>query len=326
MKLRIILLGPLLLVSGWTQAASELYLDDILDGYSDCSYTVGGWSGKWIDVIITVTAKYKAVRDNKSVQRAVLVNYYNGYGNPAAVDERTVVTMNGNKGDFWLQGSEAKYSGGSKWDNDKAFDAVFKIIVPGHYLDSWPALAVRPVNRVLENYTFKNYGDKTGLAYITSSDKGGKCNIILDSALPPPAKITKVTMSAPDWDLGELPRGQETTLTLPATKDQLCFTYEASKPIANQKYLINATSANGVPGNGHYLLKNLEDSSQTVPYTLTLANTTDTVLLPNAVNQIFSLDKVGKTCFTPTFKAQPDKAVKGGAYSDILTFTVVTKP
>lgn len=196
------------------------------------------------------------------------------------------------------------------------------LVVYKSKISGWPAVAVRSAN-------FTSGGDflqVTGAAYIGPETKGGNCSQISTPETPPPAVTPKVTMSAPDWDLGELPAGEETVLTLPATKDQLCFNYEGLTAITSQKYLINATNTNGLSANGRYLLKSLEDSSQTVPYTLTLANSTDSVLLPNTQNRLFSLDAGGRTCFTPTFKAKPDKTVKSGAYSDILTFTVVTKP
>ena len=193
----------------------------------------------------------------------------------------------------------------------------------------WPAIGVRAGNisgvRVNNtNYIEQVFGEAKGLAYI-SADSNGNCTVISNPENPPPPVTPIITMTAPDWDLGELPRGEETALTLPATKDQLCFSYEGGRGVENQKYLINATNINGLSANGRYLLKSLVDSSQTVPYTLTLANSMDSVLLPNTQNRLFSMDAVGRTCFTPTFRAQPDKAVKAGAYSDILTFTVVAK-
>ena len=211
------------------------------------------------------------------------------------------------------------------WKNSKALVADIQFTVLKSKIASWPAVGVRAGSYTLSSDIL----NKTGIAYIgPSTDGSNKCTILLQpgSPPPPPAVNPKVTMTAPDWDLGELPRGKDTILTLPATKDQLCFTYVGSTVIANQKYLINATNTNGLSADNRYLLKSLEDSSQTVPYTLTLANGSDSVLLPNTQSRLFSLDAGGRTCFTPTFRAQPDKAVKGGAYSDILTFTVVAKP
>ncbi|RQR52315.1 hypothetical protein DIE18_32330 [Burkholderia sp. Bp9125] len=94
--------------------------------------------------------------------------------------------------------------------------------------------------------------------------------------------------------------------------------------ISGKKFIVNASSANGVAAN-RYRLKNVNDASKLVPYNVTLNGGTSVVSLPNATNTTLSLDSSGKTCFVPTFKTSVGFSVTEGDYSDVLTFTVVTK-
>ena len=83
---------------------------------------------------------------------------------------------------------------------------------------------------------------------------------------PPPAPGTEITVTAPDWDLGELQRGKEATQTFATDAQRLCFAYDA-KYIEYDKYLISVSSRNGVADN-KFLLVSAADGSETVPYTL----------------------------------------------------------
>lgn len=130
-------------------------------------------------------------------------------------------------------------------------------------------------------------------------------------------------MTAPDWNLGELQQGTDVPKTFTNTSEQLCFTYSGGA-VSGKRFAINASSANGVAGN-RYRLKNLQDATQLVPYSLTLSNDSSTVSLPNASNAAVSLGGSGRTCFEPTFRTTVGPTVKEGDYSDVLTFTVVTK-
>ncbi|RQR52311.1 hypothetical protein DIE18_32290 [Burkholderia sp. Bp9125] len=94
--------------------------------------------------------------------------------------------------------------------------------------------------------------------------------------------------------------------------------------VDGKKFIVNASSANGIVGN-RYRLKNVNDASQLVPYSVMLNSGTSTVSLPNATNTTLSFASAGRTCFVPTFKTTVDPNVTEGDYSDVLTFTVVTK-
>lgn len=160
-----------------------------------------------------------------------------------------------------------------------------------------------------------------GGAYIALRSSGG-CKV-LDPEKPPPPLSVDLNVTAPDWNLGELPRGEgEKTFT--TSTDQLCFAYTGAD-VHGKSFVINASNANGTAGN-RYRLKNLSDSSQLVPYSVTLDSGAAKVTLPNAANTGLSLDGSGRTCFVPTFKTLVDAKLKEGDYSDVLQFSVVTKP
>ena len=89
----------------------------------------------------------------------------------------------------------------------------------------------------------------------------------IDPTKPPPSPVTtEIKVTAPDWDLGELERGKETTRTFATDAQRLCFAYDA-KYIEYDKYLISVSNRNGVADN-KFLLVSAADGSETVPYTL----------------------------------------------------------
>ena len=321
-----LLVVSMALFSGGASAAYNLILSDLSSGYSNCSYTDTSETYATFNLTIQYKSTPGHLGGRNFWSRGVMLYTYDANG---VLQESSAVASSmrlDNVGySFFYEGNgytmyQGQNSGGS-WTSPYAMTANVSFSVLKSKIAAWPAVGVRA-----GNYTNMNdVGEVAGVAYIGPKSKGS-CTVVVDPDFPPPAVPPTVTMTAPDWDLGELPAGEETVLTLPASKDQLCFSYEGSTAITNQKYLINATNSNGFSPTGGYLLKSLEDSSQTVPYTLTLDNSIDSVSLPNAQSRLFSLDAGGRTCFTPTFKAQPDKKVKAGAYSDILPFTVVTKP
>lgn len=312
----------------------------ITNGFSNCTYSKGQY-----ETTFSVTMNFLDTGLGPSAailqfSRGIIIYVYTKEGaiawppgQPNTQGVASSVKMNGASfsGMHGTPGYYLRYYSGrgvNYWDNLHAFTATIDVVIPNYQIFDWPAISLQAgfhwADLVGGNPWGHNAYDSSGLVYIAPGNKG--CQVLVEPENPPPAVSPTVTMTAPDWDLGELPRGEETVLTLPAAKDQLCFTYEGAGFSSSQKFLINATNNNGLSADGRYLLKSLEDSSQTVPYTLALANSTDSVLLPNIQNSLFSLNIDGRTCFTPTFKVQPDKAVKGGAYSDILTYTIVTKP
>lgn len=328
--------GGILLASTplFSDAAGLMFYRSITmgDGYSNCRYINNPNSR---DHQFNLTVDFRPMEAGNVpgfvnvTQRSLMVYTYDAKGLLKTIPntyDNTGVSMGNVFANNWRDltgwGTWTNEAPTGPWVNRNAHSADVRVFIDKNALGSWSAIGVRAAG--VDN-SWDAVSEIKGMAYIRT-DSNGSCMLVGSPETPPPAITPKVTMTAPDWDLGELPAGEETVLTLPATKDQLCFSYEGSTAITNQKYLINATNTNGFSPTGGYLLKSLEDSSQTVPYTLTLDNSTDSVSLPNAQSRLFSLAAGGRTCFTPTFKAQPDKTVKTGAYSDILTFTVVAKP
>ena len=278
-------------------SAAVLRLANLSYGYSNCSYTSTSDTVATFKVTIGFRGASGYTGNSNFQSRGILLYTYNGNGVLQASSALTTdMTLNGyNYSAVYPGVGYMMYHGSSNpitpWRNAESMSADISFTVLKSKIASWPAVGIRA-----GNFTYgDDVGESTGLAYIGPSTTGSTCKTFANPELPPPAVNPKVTMTAPDWDLGVLPRGEETTLTLPATKDQLCFSYEGSTTLTNQKYLINATNTNGLSANGSYLLKSLEDSSQTVPYSLTLANSKDSVLLPNTQNRLFSLETGGKT-------------------------------
>ncbi|WP_176088731.1 hypothetical protein [Achromobacter anxifer] len=193
-----------------------------------------------------------------------------------------------------------------------------------------PAIALR-----VANITDSPYGVLSGaelildtkMVYIRRGDPPGVCHTILDPTNPPPPQ-TQIEMTAPDWNLGELPQGEKSSKSFPAPADQLCFVYDGPRLAGSRHYAIHATNQNGLASNGWYQLRHQSSPADTVPYRVVLQNATTNaeVALPNNSNVGSTLADSGRECFIPTFTADTPRTAKEGDYSDMLTFTVVARP
>lgn len=210
-------------------------------------------------------------------------------------------------------------NGSRKWSRSWAFSADIEIKIQDGLISDGPALAVQA-----GNYAY--YGNSvleiTGAAYFSPYDVGGNCKVVDPEAPAPPLDIA-IDMTAPNWNLGELPRGDSEKI-FPEVANQLCFTY-SGPTVKGKNFVINASNANGVAAN-RYRLKNVADATQLIPYAIKFDSGTSTFSLPDASNTALPFDSSGKTCFVPTFRTSVDAKVKEGDYSDVLTFTVVVKP
>lgn len=306
-------------------SALVLKYSNLSNGYSSCSFKDNGNGTSTLQVTISYKAASGHTDGKSFTSRGVLIYTYDANGKlKTSSTVAKNLTLGGSKSSSAYTGEDyvIYYGSNSPWATSSAVTTTVELQVDNSNIAAWPAVGVRA-----GNYTNSNdVGESTGLAYLSSTTKGGDCRVLTDASLPPPPVDTTITMTAPDWDLGELLRGEETLKTFNASQDQLCFTYDGSKFITYQKFIINASSENGLSANGRYQLRNLEDSSQTVPYTVALNSGSTLVPLPNTQNALLSLSADGRTCFVPTFRTLAEKWVKGGAYSDVLTFTIVAKP
>lgn len=291
--------------------------------------------------VVTVTLSWKVPvkpvnqYDTKFGERGVMVYTYdaNGVFKLAKVDN---LTMNGAVGIWSMEVGKNKvplyYGGSGDWENAKPFIGTVSVTMKNTSIDQWPAIGIRAA----DHHTWRQIGgigpaaiEVTGMAYITPSDKGGSCKIVLNPEVLPPPEDLRINMTAPDWDLGELERGRDTEKTFTAQKDQLCLDYKGNNFISGyQQYIIDASNRNGTTANtSRYMLKHASDAQAPgLPYDVTLNENATSLTLPNIAKRGFKLNQNGKTCFIPSIKVTTDKNAKGGRYDDILTFTIIAKP
>ncbi|BBA40240.1 TPA: hypothetical protein L3M38_003745 [Clostridioides difficile] len=203
------------------------------------------------------------------------------------------------------------------WTNGSPFIANVVATVSNSVIADWPAIGIRA-----GNYTDgDDVGEVTGVAYIRFGENRGVCNIVVNPEVPPPPVEITMNMTAPDWNLGDLGQG-DSKKTFSDTANQLCFTYPGSV-VTGVRFIVNAKNVNGEVAN-RYRLKNVDDASQFVPYSIKLDGGGSTLSLPNSSNMAMRFASSGKTCFVPTFETTVDSNVKEGDYVDVLIFTVVT--
>ena len=155
-------------------------------------------------------------------------------------------------------------TGNAIWNFPWAFATNVKITIARAYVDAWPAVGVQIAN-VLTPLDSPSFVFSSGRVLPLPQHANRRLPENRPGK-PPPAPGTEITVTAPDWDLGELQRGKEATQTFATDAQRLCFAYDA-KYIEYDKYLISVSSRNGVADN-KFLLVSAADGSETVPYTL----------------------------------------------------------
>ncbi|MBN3794105.1 hypothetical protein [Burkholderia sp. Ac-20392] len=320
---KFILIIILMLFAG--NASSSLVNDKTADGYSACSWTSNGDGTS----LIKVTIKYKYANSAGAYwwSRGVLLYSYKKDGTINSYNMRAKrVKLNDiSSGLVYNGGDYIMYTGyvadgkpvASQWNIKEPFDANFEILIDDSIVQDWPAISVQA-----GNFTSAwDVAEITGGAYISRYGADGACEVV--DPIVPPAPTIGIEVTAPDWDLGELPAGNGEKV-FSNRADQLCFDYKGAG-VNNKRFVINASGVNGQVEN-RYRLRSLEDPAQEVPYDIKLDSGSNIVNLPNINNAGIALDGSGKTCFVPTFHTTVDKLLEPGDYSDVLTFTVVTKP
>lgn len=313
----------------------ETYVDvSLATGYHNCTYQdLGNQTSKF-----SVTYDLRNVSQIAEVMNAVpsliyvwtrglMIYTYDTAGRlrPSSRGVANSVSMNGTRYSVVNLHSESNsiYSGqstGGSWTNYSAHSARLEVIVPNGYLQEWPAIGIRTA-LLSGSHVWRD----NNIVSVGAADTSGNCSII-DPTKPPPSDA-RITMTAPDWKLGELSPGETREIPFHDDTEKLCFTYDGQK-WTGLRYAINATNQNGLSGNGSYQLQHLTSPSDTVPYRVLLQNTATSteVALPNTRNVVSALGNGGRECFNPTFTVDTPKAAKEGDYSDVLTFTVVAQP
>ncbi|WP_338640809.1 hypothetical protein [Burkholderia pyrrocinia] len=312
----------LMLAIFFSGAAFSQSTSDLSNGYSGCKWRDNGNGTTTLSLTIHYKEALGHVGRWDFLTRGIAIYTYDKNGKlKPSTDAASAVYMNEYRHlRAWYNNAYVMYYGPtqgvkSPWSIADPFSANVNILLNNNYVSDWPAVSVRAGN-------FTNGDDFveiTGGAYITPYGDG-VCQVV-DPERPPPPSIG-INIAVPDWNLGELPRGDGEKI-FANSAEQLCFTYVGAL-VSGRTFVVNASNANGVVNN-RYLLKNLTDVSQTVPYSVTLNSSTGAMTLPNSGNISASFSTTGKTCFVPTFKTSVSNLVKEGNYSDVLTFTVVTK-
>ncbi|WP_456311374.1 hypothetical protein [Serratia proteamaculans] len=298
-------------------AAYVLVMSDVVSGYSDCNLTDLGNGTSLASVLIAYKEAAGRTGYSKFWSRGIMFYSYTSKGQPQ-YGKPTSVFLGGelSAAPFEAPGYLIYRGLTSVWKNEEKMTVRAEVILSNTMLTIWPAVSIRA-----GNYTSgDDVGEISGGAYISVGDKGG-CSVVTDPSKPPPPSI-HITVSAPDWDLGEIKPGQQ-SIPFTASSDQLCMKY-TSADVAGKQFIITASNQNGLE-NSQYRMKNLEDASQIIPYQVNLNSGTSNILLPNRANSALQLDTGGKTCFMPTFTTFAPKSIKQGNYSDVLTFNIVTK-
>ncbi|MEK6355263.1 MAG: hypothetical protein V4796_19215 [Burkholderia cenocepacia] len=310
----------LFLVAYPAHAAFNLEYGSVIYSYGNCKWGSDGSGSSKLSMGVSFKRGFGS-SNAPYWSRGIMVYTYDKNGNlKDGTGIVKAVYLNGVNSTHLYYGNEyaifyAPYK--DAWRNQEEFFASVEVVVDDSKIADWPAVSVRAANATNNG---NDVAEITGGAYFARDGTGTTCRIV-DPGRPPPLPIA-ISMTAPDWNLGELPQGDGEKI-FQNSPDQLCFTYSGAA-VSGKQFIINAGSANGVAGN-RYRLKNMKDATQFVPYSLTLDSGTSNVSLPNASNKSLSLNSSGRTCFVPTFKTTVDPTVKGGDYSDVLTFTVVTK-
>ncbi|WP_321869284.1 hypothetical protein [Burkholderia ubonensis] len=320
-----LLLNLFISIFSGNSVAAILEYGSVVNGYSSCSWRDNGNGTSTLRLVADL--KYGPLGSAPDWRsRGVLVYSYDRNGNMNTSSRvASKIWMNGVQASGWYTGTGYVmyhgYQAINEWtippyDNRNPFVADIVLLIENSGISSWPAVSVRA-----GSYTSANdVAEVTGGAYISRSSTGSDC-MVIDPVQPPPIPIV-IGVTAPDWNLGELQEG-ENVKKFSNVSEQLCFTYTGTA-VSGKSFVINASNVNGVASNA-YRLRNLKDTSQLVPYGVILDSGTSVISLPNASNAALQLNSSGKTCFVPTFWTSVGSNVKEGDYSDVLTFTVVTK-
>ncbi|WP_192557905.1 hypothetical protein [Pseudomonas allokribbensis] len=299
----------------------DLVLSNLSNSYSGCYYRDNGNGTSSVFTVIDYKPSYGHTGGLTFRSRGILVYSYDKNGKLRSTSTpATNVSINGVRHTDTFVGNDYFIFFGrssADWISSNAFSASVTATVRNDLISDWPAVAIRAGN-------FTNGPDVAeikGVAYISRyGANDGTCQVVVEPGMPPPPDIS-ISVSAPDWNLGDLQRGVSDT-QLSRTDQTLCFSYNPAVG-QGQKFIIGASSANGVVNN-RYRLQHLSESSQVVPYSLMLDSGSTRIQLPGNSNAM-TLDTSGRTCFVPTFTTEVGKTVKAGDYSDVLTFTVITK-
>ena len=289
-----------------TSTYDMCYLDDVGGGYSEAS------------IWVSPNDVNSASGQDSFISRAVAVYRYSESGEIENIRVQSV-TINGSPSgaEMNLSGVTYYYRDSTKpdsWNSPTSTPKVVVVRVDNYFLASWSGIAIGMGNLGSRDFMV----DKKGLAYVRKNGSGGNCYIISN-----PSENIDITVTAPDWNLGEIKPGQQ-SIPLSGSAEQLCLKYTGSS-VAGKQFIINATNQHGIKNNS-YRMRHLLNPSQEIPYGLIMNSTTGgAVVLPDSGHGAIELDAGGSTCFIPTFITMAPENLEPGLYTDVLTFNIVTK-
>lgn len=303
------------------KAAALFVTADVVSGYSDCKIVPAG-PGLY-KVSATIAYKAAAGRLNKGtfVSRGLAFYHYSAEG----------VAFYRIYASAYLDGSQAKlppehefgvtvYTGGvdktTAWYQPAAMTVVAESVIAEEDFNAWGGLTVRAANSASTGIV----ADLQGGVFITLANSG-TCVMLADPHMPPKV-LMRMSINAPDWNLGEIKPGEQ-SIPLTTSADQLCLEYDR-KTVDSKQFIITASNQNGVVNNQYRMMK-AGDTTQAIPYRLTLNSGLHRLVLPNLTGSAIPLEAGGKTCFMPTFTTMAPKGIQSGEYSDVLTFNIVTQ-
>lgn len=312
-------------VTSGTSQALTLKTADVVSRYSDCYMFDNGDGTSTAGVNFHYNEANPSRLGNATFySRGVMFYSYDKLGKPHNVKANTVYlgateSLGVFKGQDYLMyyGGSVQTAAKPPWNNKGAGALQATLTFSNTLIKDWGAVSVRAGNFTSSD----DVGEITGGAYISVDNESGSCKLLVDPTKPPPPPIS-ITVNAPDWDLGEIKRGEQ-NIPFSASKDRLCLNYSAAD-VASKQFIITASSQNGEVNN-QYRLKNQDDDAQIIPYQLALDSGSQQLTLPNSANKSLPLEAGGTTCFMPTFTTFAPKNIEKGDYSDVLTFNIVSK-
>lgn len=304
--------------------AATLQTVDIIQSYKSCYWHNNGDGTSTIKLAIDFKKAEKYYGKFEWASRGILIYTYDESGKLVPNSNAAIkIQLNDEKNERVYRGNDYFiYYGGkdgtSAWYTKSPFVANMEILIDNSKIAKWPGLVVRAGGYT----TGDDVGEIKGGVYFSKMGGTGACTLVDPAVppLPPPAAIT-IDVAAPDWNLGELPRGVSEK-TLSGLTEQLCFTYTGVD--SSRQFVIDATSENGT-SDGKFSLKNVSNASHKIPYSVALDSGVNQFIVPNPGNSPVTLNNGNRTCFVPTFKTSVGGSVDLGNYSDVLTFTIVTK-
>lgn len=300
-------------------AAAYLYFStDVTSAYSNCrlSEYMDGTAVAEVDVSFKSTAG--RLGDAKFNSRAFMFYAYSFLGTPIRYAPNSFSLGGVSGAGYTLENGYVmlhNHENVEPWNIQTPFTRTLRVEFEARILKGWPAISISAENNT-------SLGEITDLKSVyLSLGESRECTVVT-SPLTPPSIDSVITVTAPDWYLGEIKTGEQ-IVPFSTISDQLCLAYNDASVIGKQ-FIINASSQNGTVNN-QYQLKGQQDNTQIIPYQLTLDNGSNKIVLPNNSLSTLPLLENGKTCFLPTFRTFAPKGIKKGDYSDVLTFNIVTK-